>query len=161
MSELLKMPKVDNSVLENKDRYVSDLRRIIVKDNVLSDKDEIRPYETDALTAYRQMPVAVVLPENVKEVSEVLKYCNKNRIKVVPRGAGTGLSGGSLPLKDCVLMSMSKFNKILDVDYVNRCVKAQPCVTNLSITFMPFKKKDSLCSGSVKPNGLFDRGNVA
>ncbi len=134
MSEL-QMPKVDNSVLENKDRYVSDLRRIIVKkDNVLSDKDEIRPYETDALTAYRQMPVAVVLPENVKEVSEVLKYCNKNRIKVVPRGAGTGLSGGSLPLKDCVLMSMSKFNKILDVDYVNRCVKAQPCVTNLSIT---------------------------
>ena len=133
MSEL-QMPKVDNSVLENKDRYVSDLRRIIVKkDNVLSDKDEIRPYETDALTAYRQMPVAVVLPENVKEVSEVLKYCNKNRIKVVPRGAGTGLSGGSLPLKDCVC-GMSKFNKILDVDYVNRCVKAQPCVTNLSIT---------------------------
>ena len=76
----------------------------------------------------------MVLPETVDQVSEVLKYCNENKIKVVPRGAGTGLSGGALPLADCVLLSMGKFNKILEVDYKNKCVVAQPCVTNLAIT---------------------------
>ena len=65
---------------------------------------------------------------------KILKYCNENKVKVVPRGAGTGLSGGALPLADCVLLSMGKFNKILEVDYKNKCVVAQPCVTNLAIT---------------------------
>ena len=131
----LQMPKVDNHVLEKRELYVSELQKILKKkENLLSHSDEIKPYETDALTAYRQMPMIVVLPETVEQVSSILKFCNQNKIKVVPRGAGTGLSGGSLPLKDCVLMSMSKFNKIIEVDYENRCVKAQPCVTNLSIT---------------------------
>jgi glycolate oxidase len=80
------------------------------------------------------MPLVVVMPETVKEVSNILKYCNENKVKVVPRGAGTGLSGGSLPLEDCVLMAMGKFNKILEIDYENRCVVTQPCVTNLAIT---------------------------
>ena len=96
--------------------------------------DEIRPYETDALAAYKQAPLLVVLPETVKEISEILRYCNDNKIKVVPRGAGTGLSGGSLPLEDCILLAMGKFNKILELDYENRCVVTQPCVTNLAIT---------------------------
>ena len=131
----LQMPKVDNQALKKRELYVSELQKILIKkENVLSHSDEIKPYETDALTAYRQMPMIVVLPETVEQVSSILKFCNQNKIKVVPRGAGTGLSGGSLPLKDCVLMSMSKFNKIIEVDYENRCVKAQPCVTNLSIT---------------------------
>ena len=76
----------------------------------------------------------VVLPETVKEVSKILKYCNENKIKVVPRGAGTGLSGGSLPLQDCILLAMGKFNKVLELDFENRCVVTQPCVTNLAIT---------------------------
>ena len=76
---------------------------------------KLRPYETDALAAYKQAPLLVVLPETVKEVSEILKYCNDNKIKVVPRGAGTGLSGGSLPLEDCILIAMGKFNKILEL----------------------------------------------
>ena len=80
------------------------------------------------------MPFVVVMTETVKEVSNILKYCNDNKVKVVPRGAGTGLSGGSLPLEDCVLMAMGKFNKILEIDYENRCVVTQPCVTNLAIT---------------------------
>ena len=134
MSQLV-MPKVDNFTLSKRDTYVSDLKKILKNsENVLAHQDEIRPYETDALTAYREMPMVVVLPENVEEVSKILKYCNENKIKVVPRGAGTGLSGGSLPLKDCVLISMSKFNKIVDIDYFNRCVTSQPCVTNLAIT---------------------------
>ena len=130
----LQMPKVQKSIISNRDKIISDIRKIIRKENVLSHEDEIRPYETDALTAYRQMPLLVALPETVEEVSEILKYCNENKIKVVPRGAGTGLTGGSLPLEDCVLLSMGKFNKILEVDFKNKCVVAQPCVTNLSIT---------------------------
>ena len=130
----LQMPKVDSSILSSRDKIISDIEKIIDPKNVLSHQDEIRPYETDALAAYKQAPLLVVLPETVEEVSKVLKYCNENKIKVVPRGAGTGLSGGSLPLEDCVLLAMGKFNKILELDYENRCVVTQPCVTNLAIT---------------------------
>jgi glycolate oxidase len=130
----LQMPKVEQSILSNKDKIVFDIGKILKKENILSHDDEVKPYETDALAAYKQTPLIVALPETVEEVSEVLKYCNNNKIKVVPRGAGTGLSGGSLPLADCVLLSMGKFNKILELDYKNRCVVAQPCVTNLAIT---------------------------
>ena len=130
----LQMPKVDNSILSNRDNIISEVQKIINPDNVLSHIDEIKPYETDALAAYKQVPLLVVLPETVEEVSKILKYCNENKIKVVPRGAGTGLSGGSLPLKDCILLAMGKFNKIIELDYENRCVVTQPCVTNLAIT---------------------------
>jgi len=128
------MPKVENSILSNREDIILDIKKIVNPENVLSHEDEIKPYETDALAAYRQTPLLVVLPETVEEVSKILKYCNENKIKVVPRGAGTGLSGGSLPLADCVLISMGKFNKILELDFKNRCVVAQPCVTNLAIT---------------------------
>jgi len=135
------MPKVQQSILSSKDKIIAELRKIINRDNILSHEDEIRPYETDALAAYKQKPLLVVLPETVDQVSEVLKYCNENKIKVVPRGAGTGLSGGALPLADCVLLSMGKFNKIIEVDYKNKCVVAQPCVTNLAITHAVQDKK--------------------
>ena len=128
------MPKVHKPTVQNREKIIFDISKILSKTNILTHDDEIRPYETDALTAYRQKPLLVVLPETVEQVSKVLKYCNENKIKIVPRGAGTGLSGGSLPLADCLLLSMGKFNKILEVDYDNRCVVAQPCVTNLSIT---------------------------
>ncbi len=130
----LQMPKVDKSTLLNKEKIIKDIYKILKSENVLAHKDEIKPYETDALTAYRQTPLVVVLPETVSEVSRILKYCNENKIRIVPRGAGTGLTGGALPLKDCVLLSMGKFNKILEIDYKNKCVVAQSCVTNLSIT---------------------------
>ena len=115
----LQMPKVDISVLSRKDKIASDLSSIINSNNVLSSPDELRPFETDGLTAYRQIPLLVVMPETVDEVSRILKYCNENKIKVVPRGAGTGLSGGSMPLEDCVLIAMGKFNKVLEIDYEN------------------------------------------
>jgi glycolate oxidase len=130
----LQMPKVEKSIISNKDKIVLDIGKITKKENILFHEDEVKPYETDALAAYRQAPLLVVLPETVSEVSSILKYCNENKIKVVPRGAGTGLSGGALPLEDCVLLAMGKFNKILELDYKNRCVVAQPCVTNLAIT---------------------------
>ncbi len=130
----LAMPKIDRKLISKKIEVIKNLKKIIRDENVLDHEDQIKPFETDALSAYKQMPLAVVFPENTREVSEVLKYCNKERIKVVPRGAGTGLSGGALPLADSVLLCLGKFNKILDIDYKNRCVVTQPGVTNLSIT---------------------------
>ncbi|NCU51361.1 MAG: FAD-binding protein [Candidatus Fonsibacter ubiquis] len=130
----LAMPKIDQSVLNDKESIVRDLKKFTNSINIISDPEGITPYETDALSAYKQKPMAVVLPENTAEVSDILKYCHKNNIKVVPRGSGTGLSGGALPLADCVLLGLSKFNKILEIDFENRCVVTQPGVTNLSLT---------------------------
>jgi len=128
------MPKVDRKLMSKKVDIVADLKKIIKAENVLDHEDQIRPFETDALSAYKQKSLVVVFPENTKEVSKILAYCNTERIKVVPRGAGTGLSGGALPLADSILLCLSKFNKIINIDYKNRCVVAQPGVTNLSIT---------------------------
>ena len=128
------MPKVDRKILSKKKIIVESLKKIVRSENVLDHQDQIRPYETDALSAYKQKPLVVVFPENTKEVSKILSYCNQERIKIVPRGAGTGLSGGALPLTDSILLCMGKFNRILEIDFNNRCVVAQPGVTNLSIT---------------------------
>ena len=133
MSELA-LPKIDKSTILNRNKIVSNLKKIIKSENVLDHNDEIKPYETDALSAYKQKPLVVVLPENVQEVSKILKYCNGEKIKVIPRGAGTGLSGGALPLQDAILLGLGKFNKILEIDFNNKCVVAQPGVTNLAIT---------------------------
>jgi len=130
----LAMPRVDRKLLSSKKIIVNNLNKILKKENILTDEDQVRPYETDALSAYKKKPLAVVLPETTEEVSKILAYCNQEKIKVVPRGAGTGLSGGALPLEDAILLSLGKFNKILEIDYNNRCVVAQPGVTNLSIT---------------------------
>jgi glycolate oxidase len=94
----------------------------------------MRPYESDALTAYRQLPMVVVLPDTTEQVRRVLRYCHQEGIKVVPRGAGTSLSGGALPLADGVLLGMAKFNRIREIDLANRVVVAEPGVTNLAIS---------------------------
>tara|TARA_Y100000590_G_scaffold10770_1_gene13265 strand:- start:1336 stop:2832 length:1497 start_codon:yes stop_codon:yes gene_type:complete len=130
----LSMPKVDRKLISKKADIAADLKKIIKAENVLDHEDQIRPFETDALSAYKQKALAVVFPEDTQEVSNVLSYCNRERIKVVPRGSGTGLSGGALPLKDSILLCLGKFNKIINIDYKNRCVVAQSGVTNLSIT---------------------------
>ena len=133
MSELV-LPKIDEATISKKEYIFKNLSKIINPENVLTHKDEIKPYETDALAAYTQTPLAVVMPENTSEVSNILKFCHKENVKVVPRGAGTGLSGGALPLNDAVLLSLGKFNKILEIDFENKCVVTQPGVTNLGIT---------------------------
>ena len=130
----LVMPKLDRKLISKKENIVNNLKKIINPENVIDHEDELKPFETDGLSAYKQKPLIVVFPENTQEVSKILALCNKEKIKVVPRGAGTGLSGGALPLADCVLLCLGKFNKILEIDYPNRCVVAQPGVTNLSIT---------------------------
>ena len=102
----LAMPKVDRKMISKKADIVADLKKILKSESILDHEDQIRPFETDALSAYKQKPLAVVFPEDTTEVSKILSYCNQKRIKVVSRGAGTGLSGGALPLADAILLCL-------------------------------------------------------
>jgi len=130
----MRMPEPDQGVIARRDEIAAALGALIGADAVIDDRDALRAYECDGLTAYQALPMLVVLPETTAQVSAILRYCHDNRVKVVPRGAGTGLSGGALPLADGVTLGLGKFNRVLDVDYDNRCVVAQPGVTNLAIT---------------------------
>src|ERR1700688_1079116 len=130
----MQMPTPDAGVIGRRREITAALRGIVPAEAVIEAESERRAYESDGLTAYRQPPLCAVLPSTVAEVAGVLRYCKAEGVKVVPRGAGTSLSGGALPLADGVLLGMAKFNRILDVDYDNRCVVAQPGVTNLAIT---------------------------
>jgi glycolate oxidase len=103
-------------------------------EGVIATEREMKPFETDGLTAYHQLPLVVVLPETTKQVSQVLAYCHAEGIKVVPRGAGTSLSGGALPLEDGVLLGMAKFNRVKDIDLENRVAVVEPGVTNLAVS---------------------------
>ena len=129
-----KLPDIDESIISRRNRIVSGLTRIVSRRGIVSDERSMRVFESDGLTAYRNLPLVVVLPETVDEVRSVLGYCHENKIKVVPRGSGTSLSGGALPLSDGVLLVMSRFTKILEIDVDNRFAVVQPGVTNLSIS---------------------------
>jgi glycolate oxidase len=128
------MPQPDSSILARRGEIVAALRRLLPPDCVVADETALRAYECDALSVYRQVPIAVALPRNTDEVAAVLACCHAAGVKVVPRGAGTSLSGGALPLADSVVVGLGKLNKILDIDFANRCVVTQPGVTNLGIS---------------------------
>ena len=130
----LRMPEPDAAVLQRRERIVAALRTIVPGEGVIAAEREMRPYDSDGLTAYRQLPMVVVLPETTEQVAEVLRYCHDEGIKVVPRGAGTSLSGGALPLADGVLLGMAKFNRILEIDFENRVAVVEPGVTNLAVS---------------------------
>src|SRR6478672_330071 len=130
----MQMPPLDPDILARRGEIVAALRAIVPGEGVIDETDGMRPFECDALSAYRQMPLVVVLPETVDQVSAILRYCQDHKVKVVPRGAGTSLSGGSMPVGDAILLGMSKFNRILEVDTANRCARVQPGVTNLGVT---------------------------
>ncbi len=130
----MRMPDPDQGVIQAREGIVTALRQIVSGEGVIVDEDELRAYESDGLTAYRQLPLIVVLPETTQQVAEVLKVCHDRGVKVVPRGAGTSLSGGALPLADGIILGLGKFNRVLEVDYANRCAVVQPGVTNLGIT---------------------------
>src|SRR3954452_12284170 len=130
----MQMPPLDPDILRRRGEIVAALQAIVPGEGVIDDLDGMRPYECDALSAYRQMPLVVVLPETVDQVAAVLRYCQDHKVKVVPRGAGTSLSGGSMPVGDAILLGMAKFNRVLAIDYANRCAIVQTGVTNLGIT---------------------------
>src|SRR5436305_9111035 len=128
------MPAADPAVLARRDRIVADLRAIEPCECVIDSAAEMVPYESDGLMAYRQPPMVVVLPDTTEQVSRVLKYCFEEGIKVVPRGSGTSLSGGALPLADAVLLGLGKFKRIREIDFENRVVVNEPGVTKLAIS---------------------------
>ncbi len=130
----MRMPEPEQGIIARRAEIVRALRGIVPGEGVIDDTDALRAYESDGLTAYRQVPMIAVLPSTTEQVSRVLAYCHEQAVKVVPRGAGTSLSGGALPLADGVLLGMAKFSRILEVDFDNRCAVVQPGVTNLGIT---------------------------
>lgn len=113
---------------------VSGLKNILSNKNVLHERCELVPYECDGLAAYRKLPIAVALPDSVEQVQAVMRFCQQNKIPVVSRGAGTGLSGGALPCEDGIVLSLAKFNRILKIDQANRTATVEPGVRNISIS---------------------------
>lgn len=127
------MPEPDRTVLARRESIAAALRRL-VPDGVIDDPLSLRVYECDGFTAYRQLPMIVVLPQSTAQVAAVLRYCNEHGVRVVPRGAGTSLSGGALPLADAVMIGMARFNRVLSIDYDEGIAVVQPGVTNLAVT---------------------------
>src|SRR4051812_42342548 len=138
VTDVIRLPDPKPEVMARRAEIVAALQRILppgpMGDGVISQPAELKPYETDGLSAYRQPPLAVVLPETTEQVAAVLRYCHQNGIRVIPRGAGTSLSGGALPLADAVVIGLMRMNRILEVDYENRLAVVEAGVTNLGIT---------------------------
>ncbi|WP_372019175.1 FAD-linked oxidase C-terminal domain-containing protein [Tistrella mobilis] len=130
----MRMPAPEAAALAQRDDLIAEFRALLGRDAVIADQTGLEVYENDGLTAYAQKPMVAVLPATTDEVAGVLKICARRGIRVVPRGAGTSLSGGALPLADGVLLGLGRFNRILDVDVANRCAVVQPGVPNLAIT---------------------------
>jgi glycolate oxidase len=128
------MPEPDSATIALRDEIVATMHGIVPAGGVIFEEDELRAYDCDGLMAYKQLPLIVVLPETTEQVSKILKYCHENGVKIVPRGAGTGLSGGALPLADAITLGLGKFKEIIETDYENRCMVTQPGVTNLALT---------------------------
>jgi len=124
----------DPALTSSRAELVRDLRAFLPEDAILEQEEEVRPYECDGLSAYRQLPLLVVLPRTVEEVQRIMRLCHGRKIPVVARGAGTGLSGGALPLADGIVLSLARFNRILAIDPVNRTARVQPGVRNLAIS---------------------------
>jgi glycolate oxidase len=118
----------------SENNFTTLLQKHLPQGCVITNAEELRPYECDALSAYRQLPMVVVIPETVQQVQTVLRLCSEHKVPVVARGSGTGLSGGALPLDNGVLLSLARFNRILEIDVANRTARVQPGVTNLSIS---------------------------
>jgi glycolate oxidase len=137
------MPMPDPGILARRDAIVAGLQRLVPPEALITSEDERRPYETDALTAYRRLPLAVVLPSTTEEVSAVLRFLNIEGVPVIPRGAGTSLAGGALPQEDAVVIGVGRMARVLEVDFDNRFVRVEAGITNLAI------------SGAVSHEGFF------
>jgi glycolate oxidase len=131
---MIRLPEPKADVLAKRDEIVAGLRALVPATGVIAEPLRLRPYETDGLSAYRQPPMAVVLPETTEQLAAVLKLLHAYGARVIPRGAGTSLSGGALPLADAVVVGMMRMNRILEIDYADRLAVVQAGVTNLGIT---------------------------
>ena len=142
MSEIA-FPTPDPTILARRDAICAGLGELLPSDCVITDEAGRRAYETDALSAYRRVPLAVALPRTTEEVSKVLRFCRDSGVNVVPRGAGTSLSGGAVPQEDAVVIGLSKMSRILEINLPDRYARVQAGVTNLAI------------SEAVGPDGFF------
>src|SRR5215218_3024745 len=127
-------PKPDETVLARRKEIVEGLGRLVASEALIVSEDERRAFETDGLTSYRRMPLAVVLPTTTEEVAAVLKFCRQHGVKVVPRGAGTSLCGGAIPQADAIVLGVAKMNRVLDIDFAGRTARVQSGITNLAIS---------------------------
>ncbi len=157
------MPPPDPAILARRREIAAELARLCPRSEVIAEEEALRPYESDGLTAYAQLPLLAILPCTTEEVRRILKYCHDHGIRVVPRGSGTSLSGGALPLADAVLLSMARFDRVLKVDVENRAALVQPGVPNLKISeaakpfdlyYAPDPSSQIICSigGNVSEN---------
>jgi glycolate oxidase len=131
---MIRLPDPKPDVLARRPEIVAGLARLLPADALITEATRMKPYETDGLPAYRQMPLAVALPRTTEDVAAVLRFCHANGVRVVPRGAGTSLSGGALPLADAVVVGLMRMNRILDVNYEDRFAVVEAGVTNIGIT---------------------------
>ena len=136
-------PAPDPSILARRDEILAGLSRLVHPEALITSEDERRAFETDGLTAYRRLPLAVVLPSSTAEVSAVMRYLGQQGVKVVARGAGTSLAGGAIPQEDAVVVGVSKMARVLDLDFENRTARVEAGITNLAI------------SGAVSHEGFF------
>jgi glycolate oxidase len=130
----LSMPRPDPAIVSRRADIVRQLKKLVPDVVLIADQEGRRTFETDALTAYRCLPLLVALPGTTEEVSKILRFCHDNHIKVVPRGAGTSLSGGALPLEDSIVLCLSRMNKLLSIDLPNRVARVEAGITNSGIT---------------------------
>ena len=140
---MIALPAPKPEILARRDDLLRALSALLSADGLITEPLRLKPYETDGLPAYRQMPLAVALPETTEQVAAVLRFCHAHGIRVVPRGAGTSLSGGALPLADALVLGLMRLNRILHIDYPDRYAVVQAGVTNIGIT------------EAVKANGFF------
>jgi glycolate oxidase len=128
------LPSPDHAILQRRTDLLKQLKKLVPAATLITDVEGRRLFETDALTAYRCLPLAVVLPQSTEEVSAILRFCHTNRVKIVPRGAGTSLSGGALPLEDAIVLCLSRMTKVLEIDLTNRFARVEAGITNSGIT---------------------------
>ena len=136
-------PPPDAKILARRDEICGGLAKILPADGLIVDESGRRAFETDAFTAYRRAPLAVALPRTSEEVARVMKFCRDAGVNVTPRGAGTSLSGGAIPLEDSVVVGLSKMSRILEINLADRYARVEAGVTNLAI------------SDAVGPDGFF------
>jgi glycolate oxidase len=127
-------PQPDEDVLSRRAEIVEGLSRLVAREALIVTEDERRAFETDGLTAYRQVPLAVVLPSSTDEVSVIMRFCNENGVRVVARGAGTSLCGGAIPQADAIVLGVAKMNRVIEVDFDNRVARVEAGITNLAIS---------------------------